>query len=94
MMKKVMLFILVALFVFVASITCISGCSATSSETNNKPRFIRYSNNPNTDEIIYVDTETGVMYVYISYMGGYTWGSVILDRDGKPMIAEEYINID
>jgi len=40
-------------------------------------------------ETIYVDTETGVQYLWVrsGYAGGLT---VLLDHDGKPLIAEGY----
>lgn len=40
-------------------------------------------------ETIYVDTETGVQYLWVctGYAGGLT---VLVDRDGKPLIAEGY----
>ena len=49
-------------------------------------RFIKtYSQGMGTTEI-WVDKETGVNYLYVN--GGYGGGlSVLLDRDGKPVIT-------
>lgn len=40
---------------------------------------------------IWVDTATGVNYMYVTegYSGGLT---VLVDKDGKPIVSEEYIN--
>lgn len=41
------------------------------------------------DEVVYVDTETGVQYLYVI---GYSKGglTVLVDSDGKPLIADGY----
>ena len=51
-----------------------------------KERFIKVHSENLGSEMIFVDKETGVNYLFVSsgYAGGLT---VLLDRDGKPVIS-------
>lgn len=54
------------------------------------PRFKWYDGGNGHGETIYVDTETGVLYIHKFNTMGSHWGSVIVDTDGLPMLAEGY----
>ena len=74
----------------------LSGCGSTSSigtteeMPNGEDRFIEIRTDDSEIESwtdIYVDKETGVMYLFVKngYGGGLT---VMVDKDGKPLIWE------
>lgn len=81
-MRKITAIMLIALM--------LTGCgsSSMSGETGktNNARFVKVINNVQFD--IYVDTETDVMYAVSC--GAYNNGAVTLlvDREGKPLIWE------
>ena len=56
----------------------------------NKKRFkVIYSQGSLTSTEIWLDTETGVNYLY--HTAGYSGGlTPLLDKDGKPVITPEY----
>ena len=61
----------------------LTGCSEESSEINSNRFYTLYYN----DEIILVDKETKVMYLWVKK--GYGAGlTVMLDVDGKPLIYD------
>jgi hypothetical protein len=74
----------------------LSGCGSTTTDTTEtvpdvEDRFmeIRTNDGPlGTYTYIYVDKETGVMYLFVKdgYGGGLT---VMVDEEGKPLIWEQ-----
>ena len=79
----------------VASILCMDGCSVEEEESTleNKRFQMIDSDQISIDDRevykIYVDTETGVLYVRMcsGYQGGF---SVMVDQDGKPLVIEDW----
>lgn len=73
-------------------VACAMFCSCDLSDntdqtdTNNRFKMV-YEQGAASAQIIIVDTETGVMYLYKKngYSGGLT---VMVDQDGKPLIWE------
>lgn len=75
----------------------LSGCDSTTSSANtsektraDEDRFMEIRTNDDMlgcYTYIYVDNETGVMYLFVKdgYGGGLT---VMVDKDGKPLIWE------
>ena len=95
-MKKLKKFLIAGVAVIIMA-TSLFGCGSISSigtteETpNGEDRFIEIRTDDSaigswTD--IYVDKETGVMYLFVKngYGGGLT---VMVDEDGKPLIWDE-----
>lgn len=96
-MKKLLLLILIGSM----CLLMLLGCSTSSDETvetvTDETRFkVVYSDypsdNPSSDAMrtrILVDTETGVMYLYIT--GGQRAGLTIMeDANGNPLLWEGY----
>lgn len=93
-MKKLKKFLIVGAAV-ITMVASLSGCGSTTAGTtesapNGEERFIEIRTDDSslgswTD--IYVDKETGVMYLFVKngYGGGLT---VMVDEDGKPLIWE------
>ena len=82
-MKKKLFCLLLILILPVCLL--FTGCDAEQTSTTiEDTRFHRLDY---TDKTIYVDKETKVMYLYVSfaYHGGLT---VMLDADGKPLLYE------
>ena len=77
--------------------SCLTGCAShieaeteTGTPLGHSRFYVYEGKGPGFDnEIILVDSETGVQYLYVStiYRAGLT---VLVDRDGKPLIAEGY----
>lgn len=94
-MKKLKKFLIAGAAV-ITMVASLSGCgSATAGTTESAPngeeRFMEIRTDDSalgswTD--IYVDKETGVMYLFVinGYGGGLT---VMVDEDGKPLIWDE-----
>lgn len=73
------------LLAFVACIFCLAGCEEKKSQSEEIRFYSVYSNFGNE---IYVDAETGVMYLYHdAYNAGGL--SVMLDSEGNPLIWSE-----
>ena len=92
----------VGLLLFFTIMVCIIGlltsctskleAEAPTGEPLGHDRFYVVEGEKNetyTTETVYVDSETGVQYLWVrtGYAGGLT---VLLDHDGKPLIAEGY----
>lgn len=76
-MKRIAMFLL-----FLLIVSTFSGCLETEVKNDNQgERF--YCAIDGLGNEVYVDKETGVMYLYC---GGLT---VMVDADGKPLIWEE-----
>lgn len=83
-MKKV-IFVVLACFFVTVMLTCCGATPAADGYKKDTDRFVvAIAEGGNT---VYVDTETGVMYLFRKegYEGGMT---VMVDADGKPLIWE------
>lgn len=81
-----LLILLIALLVvaFVVAVECDK--NATKTETvveHSQQRFQRVIKDDNSALIVYVDTETNVMYLIRSIYGG---ACVMVDAEGKPLL--------
>lgn len=92
MMKKLKRLLIVGAAVIMMAVS-LSGCTSNPNEVEvgASERFERvyYQSDDIPGYIhVYVDTETGVMYLFVKdgYGGGLT---VMVDENGKPMIWEE-----
>ena len=69
--------------------TVVSGCTKQETpivdQTIAEGRFVASDDSTTSKYTIFIDRETGVQYLRVS--GGI---SVIVDQDGKPLIAEGY----
>lgn len=81
-MKKATAILLIAIMLTGCGSSSMSGEAKKASSS----RFVKVTDNPQFD--IYVDTETDVMYAVSC--GAYNNGTVTLlvDREGKPLIWE------
>lgn len=89
-MKKLKRLLIVGAAVIMMAVS-FHGCTLNSNEVGASERFERvyYQSDDIPGYIhVYVDTETGVMYLFVKdgYGGGLT---VMVDENGKPMIWEE-----
>ena len=99
-MKKIVfetigLFLSFVLLVFIVG--GLTGCTShieaeteTGTPLGHNRFYVFEGKEPGFDnEVILVDSETGVQYLYVStiYRAGLT---VLVDRDGKPLIANGY----
>lgn len=95
-----MVTILMAVSAFFSLSGCAPASSGDSTDTLTEPRFVllyKEDSNPlvGRDDFqrIYVDRETGVMYLFVKcgYGGGLT---VMVSPDGTPMIYEGFEEVE
>ena len=87
---------LIAIILCIGLIFCIAACSTPANaadsegeeQTETLPRMIKVvDRHPRDSMMIYVDTETRVMYaVYVSNVGATM--TVMVDPEGKPLLWE------
>lgn len=85
-----------SIIIFITMLFTFTACNSTRSndeyeQKEQEFRFVRVCVNNNTtntfSERLYIDTETGIMYVAL-YDGGHRGLSVVMNTDGTPMIYE------
>lgn len=98
--KRIMVIMTAIIVALIIAVVCLvvalNGKSDPMQEVDNEvietvgPRFRWYDGGHGNFERIYIDTETGVLYVVWHDTMGTTWGSVIMGADGLPVLGEGY----